>query len=277
MGDNVQISSFSLNHTLSVHIGRFLAKTAELGIKLFKKIFLIGILLTFWQLAPTLGWIDPFLLPAFTDVVDSWWRLASTGILFEHVGISLYRAFSGYGLAILISIPTGLAMGWYTRAFRILNPIVQAARNTSTLALFPLFILFFGLGESARISVITYGCIWYILLNTITGVQGVDSLLIKSARSMTLRGFSMFYKVIIPGAFPSIITGLRLSAAASILVLVGAEMIGASQGIGYFIFWSQENYQVADMYAGILTISVVGILLNATLSFIEKRATLWSE
>ena len=87
----------------------------------------------------------------------------------------------------------------------------------------------------------------------------------------------MFYKVIIPGAFPSIITGLRLSAAASILVLVGAEMIGASQGIGYFIFWSQENYQVADMYAGILTISVVGILLNATLSFIEKRATLWSE
>lgn len=145
----------------------------------------------------------------------------------------------------------------------------------AALALLPVFVLILGLGETSKISIILYACAWPILLNTVAGVKSVDPLLIKSARSMGLRPVRLFQKVILPAAVPTIFTGIRLAGAYSILVLVAAEMVGAKAGLGYLITYAQFNFRVPDMYAGILTISVLGLLFNQLLVRLARRFSTW--
>lgn len=155
--------------------------------------------------------------------------------------------------------------------------MLQMCRNTSTLALYPVFILFFGLGEASKIAIIIRGTVWPILLNTITGVKSIDPLLIKAARSMGVCKLKLFSKVVLPMASPSILTGLRLSAATAILMLVAAEMLGSDRGLGYFIFRSEQIDQIAEMYAGLIALVVLGVAINYFLVGFEKKITRWKE
>ena len=143
-------------------------------------------------------------------------------------------------------------------------------RNTAALALLPVFVLILGLGETSKVAIIFYACSWPILLNTVSGVRNVDPLLIKSARSLGLRPVRLFQKVVLPAAVPTIFTGIRLSAAYSILILIAAEMVGAKAGLGYLINYAQYNFAVPDMYAGIITISAIGLVVNQIL--VQGRA-----
>ncbi|BBB89622.1 MAG TPA: ABC transporter permease [Methylomusa anaerophila] len=242
---------------------------------LLKKTVAILVLLILWEVAPQTGLADRTFLPPLSDVLKAWWQLLQSGELADHVISSLVRAWGGYFLAIAYGIPLGIAMGWYKVVSEVLNPLVETFRNTAALALFPLFILLLGIGEVSKIAIVVYACSWPILLNTIGGVKNVDPLLIKSARSMGVSHFTLFYKVILPAAVPSIFTGIRLSGATSILVLVAAEMIGAKAGLGYLIIYSQYSFQVPNMYAGIITISIIGLLVNKTLIYLEKKFTIW--
>jgi NitT/TauT family transport system permease protein len=166
-------------------------------------------------------------------------------------------------------------MGWFQKLEEYLDPLLQIFRNTSVLALFPVFILVFGLGELSKSAIVFWGCIWPSLLNTISGVKGVDPLLIKSARSMGISVLKLFQKVILPAALPEIMTGIRLSAGVAIIILVAAEMLGATRGLGYFIFYAQQKYAIPDMYAGIVTISILGVLINFLLVKLENRIAAW--
>jgi NitT/TauT family transport system permease protein len=120
-----------------------------------------------------------------------------------------------------------------------------------------------------------YACSWPILLNTISGVKNVDPLLIKSAKSMGLGPLRLFQKVILPASVPTIFTGIRLAGASSILVLVAAEMVGAKAGLGYLINYTQFNFQIPQMFAGIITISLLGLLFNQLLVTLERRFSSW--
>jgi NitT/TauT family transport system permease protein len=155
------------------------------------------------------------------------------------------------------------------------NPLLETLRNTAALALLPVFILLLGIGESSKIAVISYACSWPVLLNTISGVKNVDPLLIKSAQSLCLSPARLFRKVILPASLPSIFVGARLAGTSSILVLVAAEMIGAKAGLGYLIIYSQYSFVVPKMYAGIITVSAIGFMMNQTLVQLEKKFTAW--
>jgi len=122
---------------------------------------------------------------------------------------------------------------------------------------------------------VLYACTWPILLNTISAVRTVDPTLIRLGRSVNLSGFRLFQKVILPSAVPTVFTGIRLAGAVSILVLVAAEMVGAKAGLGYLINASQYNFAIPQMYAGIVTISVIGLLFNQLLVALERRFTSW--
>jgi len=148
-------------------------------------------------------------------------------------------------------IPLGLLMGWYRGFEEISDGLVQAMRQVSSLSLFPVFLLFFGIGEFSKIAVIFWGAQWTLLLNTINGVKTVDPLLIKSARSMGSNDLSIFRKVVLPSSLPSLFVGLRLSATHSLLVLVAAEMIGATSGLGYSIKNGKNKYKVVKMKTGV--------------------------
>lgn len=243
----------------------------------FQSTIAIAVILVLWQLLPTLGFVDPFLLPPFSSVIQGLVKLIGSGEMLRHMLASFGRAGTGYLLAVSLAIPLGVFMGWYKRVERIVDPLLQACRNTSTLALYPVFILFFGLGETSKVAIIIWGTLWPILLNTIAGVKNVEPLLIKAARALGVSGFTLLAKVVLPMVLPFILTGLRLSAATSILMLVAAEMLGADRGLGFMIFYYEERYAIPEMFAGIISISLLGLLLNFLLIKLEKRLTRWKD
>jgi NitT/TauT family transport system permease protein len=235
----------------------------------------VATLLAFWQIAPSAGWVDRTFLPPLSTVLDAWWRLASSGELWIDVHASLQRLLSGFGMALLIGVPLGLLIGWYKIAAELLSPVLAIFLNTAAIALLPVFTLILGIGETSKVAIILYASIWPILYNTISGVRNVDPLLIKSARSLGLSHLRLFQKVILPASVPTIFTGVRLGGAASILVLVTTEMVGAKAGLGYLILNSQYNFQIPQMYAGILTVSAIGVAFNYLLLSLERRFSTW--
>ncbi len=242
-----------------------------------QKILAILVFLLIWEIAPRIGLINQIFIPPFSEVALALGNLAISGKLLFHISVSLERSLLGFGLGILISIPLGLLIGWFKRFENFIDPLLQSFRQTSALALLPVFMLLFGIGESSKVAIIFWGVQWPILLSTISGVKNVDPLLIKSARSMSASHGEIFRKVVLPAALPSIFTGIRLGGTYSILLLIAAEMVGANSGLGFLIFDSEIKYAIPEMYAAIVTIALLGLTLNYTLVHLEKNATKWKE
>ena len=246
-------------------------------VKAFKNSIVLILFVLIWELAPQLGLVEKTFLPPFSEVMRAWWDLLVTGELWRHFQASILRSLFGFIFALVVAIPLGLIIGWYPLARDLLTPILELFRNTAALALLPVFILILGIGEVSKISIVLFACTWPVLLNTISAVKNVDPLLIKSARSMNISSFKLFYKVILPASVPTIFTGIRMAGTGAILVLIAAEMIGAKAGLGYFITYAQYNFLIAEMYAGIITISILGLLINYGLSSAERYFSRWKQ
>lgn len=245
--------------------------------KLFIQSIVLVALVLLWEIAPRIGQVNPDYLPPFSEVLKAWWEMLASGELWTHFSTSITRSINGFLLALVVGIPMGLLIGWYPIARELLNPTFEVYRNTATLALLPVFMLVFGIGEASKIAIVFYSCTAEILLQTIAGVKNVDPLLIKSARSMNVASYKLFTKVILPAALPTIFVGVRMAGTGCILVLIAAEMIGAKAGLGYLITFAQYNFQIPKMFAGILTISLLGLLVNQILTTLEKRFSKWKQ
>ncbi|MFF9853128.1 ABC transporter permease subunit [Streptomyces litmocidini] len=232
-------------------------------------------LLAVWEAAPRLGLVDATFLPPVSVVGGAWWELLGNGQLVQHTSASLARSLGGFGIAVAVAVPLGLLIGWYRPVAAILGPLLEVFRNTAALALLPVFVLLLGIGETSKVSIVVYACVWPILLNTISAVGDADPTLVRLGRSMDLSTPRLFQKVILPASVPAVFTGIRLAGAVSVLVLVAAEMIGAKAGLGYLINASQFNFAIPQMYAGIVTISAIGVAFNQLLITIERRLSLW--
>lgn len=228
-----------------------------------------------WEVAPRAGWMNPIFFPPLSEVLAALGELAASGEMGRHVGISLQRASLGFALAVAVAIPLGFLMGRYALFEKATDLLVQTLRNTSQFALLPVFVLLLGIGEASKVAITFYAAVFFLLVNTIMGVKSVDPLLLKAARSMGTSDWDLFCKVIFPSAIPSIVAGARLGVKASLFSVIAAEMLAARSGIGYLIQHSQLMLQAADMYAGILTLTVVGLGVNYGLVWIEHRATHW--
>ncbi|GHS98502.1 ABC transporter permease [Synergistales bacterium] len=243
----------------------------------FKRTLAIFVFLAVWEALPQFGFIDPFFLPPFSKVAATIYAMILSGEFFTHLAASLKRALSGFALGFTVAVSLGLLVGWFRPLEKFLDPLLQAFRQTSALALFPVFILFFGIGETAKIAIIYWGVQWPILLNTITGVKNVEPLLIKSARSMAASNSVIFFHVVLPASLPYIFTGARLSATTSILILIAAEMVGAKAGLGFLVFDAQQKFEIPRMYAGILLMSMLGFTANYLILHLERKYTSWKQ
>lgn len=235
----------------------------------------IVIFLLIWEIIPRIGLVDSNFLPPFSVVMHTFFQMLLSGELIDNIAISLRRSLMGFGLGLLLAIPLGLIIGSFKKIEFYVDPLLQLFRQTSTLALLPVFLLFFGIGETSKVAIVFWGVWSAILLNTVNGVKNVDPNLIKAARSMASPQLTIFLKVVLPSAFPSIITGIRISATSSILVLIAAEMMGASSGLGYLLYDTQMKYQISKMYASIVTMSLIGIIVNYIIVAFEKKICVW--
>jgi NitT/TauT family transport system permease protein len=247
-------------------LGRVLRKSAA-----------IVLFLLLWEFGPRylISESTRVFLPPLHEDLEAGWKLIQSGALQDHLRASLGRSAVGFGIAIATAIPLGLLLAWYRPLESFLNPLLELFRNTAALALLPVFTLLIGIGETSKISIVAYASFFPILLNTIAGVKTVDPLLVRAARSLGLSNFRLFYKVILPSAVPTIFTGIRMGGTSSILVLIAAEMVGAKAGIGFQIINAQNSFLIPDMYAGILTVSIVGVAINYALVRLEQHFSRW--
>ncbi|UKD56873.1 ABC transporter permease [Amycolatopsis sp. FU40] len=241
----------------------------------FVKSIALVLLLAAWEIAPRAGLVDPVFLPPFHTVLGALADLAGNGQLAANAGASLTRSLAGFAVAVVTAVPLGVAIGWYKPVSDVLTPLVQVFLNTAALALLPVFVLILGIGETSKIAIVFYACTWPILLNTISAVRSVDPTLLKLARSLDLSAPRLFARVVLPASVPTIFTGIRLAGAAAIVVVIAAEMVGAKAGLGYLINFSQYNFAIPQMYAGIVAISVLGVAFNQLLVTVERRFTSW--
>lgn len=247
---------------------RGLGRVAERGIG-------IVIFLVLWEALPRLGIVSDAYLSPPSAVIASIAQLVDTGQLWKHMAASLQRSLWGLVLASFFGVVLGLLIGSSKRLAAIVDPVLQLFRQTSAFALFPVFILFLGIGELSKVAIIFWASFWPVLLSTVSGVKQVDRLLVNSALSMGASQRFIFFKVVLPASLPSIFTGVRLAGAYSITALVAAEMIGAHSGLGFLTLNSQETFQIPTMYAGILLLAVLGLVLNYLLALLERRLLRW--
>ncbi len=233
--------------------------------------------LALWEVGP-LYLIAPstrVFLPPLHEVLLAWGKLFESGSIQGHLAASLSRSVAGFGIAVAAGVSLGLLIAWYGRLNSVLNPLLELFRNTAALALLPVFTLLLGIGEESKVTIVAYAAFFPVLLNTIAGVKTVDPLLIRAAKSLGLNSFRLFQKVILPSAVPTIFTGIRMAGTASILVLIAAEMVGAKAGLGYLIVNAQSSFLIPDMYAGILTVSLLGLGVNFLLVALERHFSRW--
>jgi sulfonate transport system permease protein len=234
-----------------------------------------GLLISFlvlWQVSSTRGWITPAVFPPLNLILSALWTNLANGALLDDIAISLQRSGTAFAFAVVVGIPLGLFMGQFRLVEQALDPILQLFRQTSALALYPVFILLLGLGETSKIFVIFWATLFPVLLATIGGVKEVDQKLIEMARTYGAGSLTVFRRVILPASVPAIFVGLRLSATTALLLL-----IAANKGIGFQVMNAQYNFQIPLMFAAILLLAFLGLAANALLVLLQRRLCRWSQ
>jgi ABC-type nitrate/sulfonate/bicarbonate transport system permease component len=236
---------------------------------------LIAVLLSVWELASRMQWVDPMTVPPVSTIFSSLWDSAVSGELWEALGPTLRRLGTGLALAVAVGIVIGLLMGTIPLAYRLLEPLTEFIRPIPSSAYIPVAILFLGLGDEMKVTVIFLACLFPVLLNTYAGVRAIDRVLVDTGRTFGVLGVKAVWRIVLPAATPSIMTGIRISLGISLIVTVIAEMLAGGTGIGYMILDSQRTFQVAQVFAGIFTLGVLGYSLNTGFLRLENRLLRW--
>ncbi|WP_019012379.1 ABC transporter permease subunit [Deinococcus aquatilis] len=233
------------------------------------------LLVAFWQLASSVGWLNPRVLPAPSAVALAFWELARSGELWHHFLVSLQRA----GTGVLIGGGLGFALGILTGTFRaahlLLDSSFQMIRTIPNLALIPLVILWFGIGESGKVFLIALATFFPVYLNTLHGVRSIDPKLTEMARVYGLSPLETFRRVSLPGALPSVLIGVRYALGISWLALVVSESFAASSGIGFLAMDAREFFRTDVIVLAILIYALIGKAADALVRGLERRLLPW--
>ena len=229
----------------------------------------VAALVVVWHVAVVLS--GSAIFPTPWQVAVGLAGLARRGLLLKHVVASLFRVTVGYLLAATLAIPVGVLMGWFASAHAFLNPLVQGLRPISPIAWIPLAILWFGVGDLSPIFLIFLSSFFPMVVGTTAGVLTIDAKYLRAARNFEYSGLRLFRHVILPAALPQIVTGMRIGLGVAWLVVVAAEMIAVSSGLGYLIIDSRNAGNRYDLVvAGMVVIGMVGFLLDTLMRGLER-------
>ncbi|OFZ88306.1 MAG: hypothetical protein A2V78_00565 [Betaproteobacteria bacterium RBG_16_64_18] len=238
-------------------------------------VMFIVLLLAVWELSGMLEWVSRLSLPRMSSVVVTLWGLIGSGELPAELGSSLWRMFAGYFIGIGLGVLLGLLMGSYRTFYNLLEPITEILRPIPSPAYVPIAILFLGIDDEMKIFMIAFSAFFPVLLNTYSGVRSVDPVQLQTAKTFGVKGSRLLWQIVLPSAAPFIFTGMRVSLAVALIVMVISEMVAASNGIGYFVLAAQRGFKVREMFAGVVTLAVIGYVLNRVFLAIENRVLAW--
>lgn len=238
-------------------------------------LFIALALLAGWELAVRLGAASSLLFPAPSVIAAEVAALAASGELFAQTGVTLGRVGLGVALGGLPGLLLGLFMGWSSRLHRLVDPFIAAAHPLPKIALFPLVLIFFGIGETSKVVVAASGAFFPILINSLAGVRQINPLYFEVARSYRARPLHTFRRVVLPASLPSILTGLRLGVNVTLLLTVSVEMVGGREGLGSMIWWAWETMHTEDLYVSLFLITVLGLGFNWVMDRLTAYLAPW--
>lgn len=240
-----------------------------------RKVIPIFIIIAIWYIGGNLNWWSSYILPPPGVIIKSTYELMKSGVLFHHIGVSFVRIFIGFFITIILAIPMGILFGINKKVYACFKPILEFLRHTPPLALVPMLILWFGIGEKSKIIIIILASFFPVLLNTIDGVERCDSKLIEVGKVFGLSQKEIFRKIIIPSAMPNIFVGLQLALGYSWRAIIGAEMVAASSGLGYLILDGQQLSRSDVVVVGIIFIGLLGSLTDYICSKLFRKINFW--
>ena len=235
----------------------------------------IAFLLVLWEAIAASGWLPAMSFPRMSVILQTLWALIASGELLRELEPSMLRMFAGYAVGAALGVLVGLLMGNFRTMYNLLEPITEFLRPIPSPAYIPIVILFLGIDDEMKIFMIAFAAFFPVLLNTYSGVRSVDPVQLQTARTFGVTGNRLLWKIILPASSPYIFTGLRISLAVALIVMVISEMVAASSGIGYFILGAQRSFKIREMFAGVITLALVGYALNRAFLFVEAKVLAW--
>ncbi|HDR7951671.1 MULTISPECIES: ABC transporter permease [Bacillus cereus group] len=253
-------------------------KVRKLNIKvLVRAITIPVIILIIWQLAGVFGLVTKTVLPTPLDIFLAFQELIKTGELFGHLSISVFRAAAGFFIGGGLGVILGTIVGFSTRSEQYLDPSVQMLRTVPHLAVAPLFVLWFGFGETSKVLLIADGAFFPLYVNAFLGIRGVDSKLFDVARVLEFNKRKLITKLILPAALPNLLLGARLSLGVAWVSLVVAELMGSTEGIGYMIMDARQFSNTDIVFVGIIIFAFVGKFSDSLVRLLEVKFLRWRD
>lgn len=236
--------------------------------------FLVG-LFFLWELFARKHWVDTNYFPSITHILKVLLELITSFEIIHHVLISLKRVFFGFFAGSVIGYVLGFLCGYAKIIYEVLELTIEFLRPMPSIALIPIGILFFGLGDSLNVAIIGYACSWPIFVNTMGGVRSIDIVYLRTAQSFGLNPLQIILRIIAPASLPSAFTGLRVGLGIAVAVVVITEMVASGNGLGAFIFNTSISFRIPEMYAGIIVIGLFGYALNQLFFLLERFVLRW--
>jgi len=219
--------------------------------------------------------LDSVLIPPLTQIGAAWWKLLASGKLLPNLTMSLATLAAGFFLAVLLGIVVGLLMGRFRAVEHFLDLYINSLMSAPAIAFVPVLILWFGLGVQSRIAVVFLFAVFVIIINTMTGVKQVDSILVEMARSFGAKEREIFFKIILPASMPAIMAGVRLGMGRAVKGMVTAEMLLTLTGIGAMIMQYGSAFATDSLFAVILTILIIAMIATKLVQWVDRRLTGW--
>lgn len=244
-------------------------------VRWFGRYYSVFVLLAVYELIVRLGLVSPRLLPSLTVIGEQLWIYLANGQLLMHAQVTLYRAFSGFALALIGGLVLGTLMARSRLTERLIEPIFYFGYPIPKIALYPVFIFVFGLGTGSTIALIFLECIYPITIHVNAGMRSTDRVLIWAARNMGANQAQVFWRVLVPAALPIFFTGLRIALPVALIITLVTEIIGESRGLGYFVTYASASFQYARGMAAFVVIAVIGFALDRALQLVRRRVVFW--
>ncbi|MGC0366820.1 NitT/TauT family transport system permease protein [Rhodococcus sp. 27YEA15] len=235
------------------------------------------LLLLVWEGASRSGMIDARFFPPPTTIIGTFGDMISSGDLWDDSAATLTRVFVGFLIGAVPAVLLGIALGSVRVLRAVFGPIITSLLPVPKVAIFPLLILIFGLGEMSKYAIVAIGVFFYIFFNTMSGVLQTPPVYLDVATANGASALQRWLTVALPSALPNIFTGLRLSIAGAFVIIAAAEFVGAEKGLGFLVWSSWSTFAVSKMYVGIITISLYGYLAALLVGFLERRLVPWSK